>query len=128
MIGLTGGIEKGGLNVLRLEKGVVAQNLLVGGASGEKLEQIHDAKTGAPDAGAPATFARFNSDAFERLHGAMLLLRVGFCQQRFQVTHSVDDFLFHETRAGRRNREWPDYWISRRMPPAARQCFRVDAG
>ena len=77
MIGLPGGIEKGGLDVLRLKKGVVAENLLVGGAGGKKLDQIHDAKTGATDAGAPATFAGFNGDAFDWFHGAMLL-RSGF--------------------------------------------------
>ena len=78
MIGLPGGIEKGGLDVLRLKERVVAENLLVRGAGGEKLEQIHDAKTGAADAGASATFAGFDGDAFERFHAAILLRNDGF--------------------------------------------------
>ena len=94
MIGLPGGIEKGRMDVPQLKKGVVAENFLVGRASGEKLEQIHDAKTGAADAGAAATFAGFDSDAFERFHGAMLIRRAGLCQQRFQLAHSAGDFPF----------------------------------
>ena len=94
MIGLPGGIEQGGLDVLRLKKGVVAENLLVGGAGSEKLEQIHDAKPGAADAGTPATFAGFDGDAFEWFHGAMLLRSAGLCQRRFQLAHSAGDFPF----------------------------------
>ena len=78
MFGLPRGIKQRGLDVLRLKEGIVAENFLMRRTGSEKLEQIHHSKTRAADAGASATFAGFDGDAFERFHAAILLRGDGF--------------------------------------------------
>ena len=85
MIRLPGRVEERGGDVLRLEERIVAQNLLVGGAGGEELEQIHHPKAGAADARTPTAFPGFDGDAFEWVHGGRLLRTPWFFQQGFQL-------------------------------------------
>lgn len=83
MIGLPRGVEEGGLNVSGFEEGIVCEYFLMRGAGGEEFEQIHDAKARAADARAPATFAGFDGDAFERFHSGRLPRGGEFFEQRF---------------------------------------------
>ena len=100
MVGLACSVKERGGDVFRLEKWVVAQDLLMRGTGGEKLEQIHHAKAGAADTRASATFAGFDGDAFEWFHGGRLLRGGGFCEHGFQLTHPVNDFLFQVRKRG----------------------------
>jgi hypothetical protein len=45
----------------------------VGGAGGEKLEQIHDPEPGATDARSPATLAGFDGDSMGYFHGRRII-------------------------------------------------------
>ena len=100
MVGLPRGVEQRGLDVLRLKEGVVAEDFLVRGASGEKREQVHHAKTSTADARASATFTGFDGDAIEWFHGGRLLRDGGFREHRFQFAHAVDDFFFQVREPG----------------------------
>ena len=69
MVGLPGGVEERGLDVVGLKERVVGEDFLMRGACGKEFQQVHDAEARAADAGPSATFSGFDGDAFEELHG-----------------------------------------------------------
>jgi len=62
-----GGEFEGGQNVVVLEIGIVAEDLFMGCARSEKLEDIGDANAQAADAGPSTAFSFLNSDALKTL-------------------------------------------------------------
>ena len=87
MIRLACRVEERGRDVLGLEEGIVAQDLLMRGAGSKELEQIHHAKASAADARPTATLAGFDGDPFEWVHGGRLVREHWLCQHGLQLAH-----------------------------------------
>ena len=65
MIGLSGGVEKRGLDVSLFEERIVPEDFPVGSARREEFQHVHDAEARSADARASAALARFDCDALE---------------------------------------------------------------
>ena len=75
MVGLVCRVFKCRKYVLAFEVGIILQNLLVGGPSAEKLQNVGDSHSRAANARPPAAFVWLNRDSLKKLgvHRAVIL-------------------------------------------------------
>jgi len=77
MIGQAGSVEQPGLDILRLQKWIVSQNLFAGRAGGEQLQQVDHPEAGVADARSSAALLRIDSDAVKEFHMDKIVARSG---------------------------------------------------
>lgn len=71
MIQVGGGVGHGGSDVITLQVRIIAQDLVLGGACCQHIQDILDTNAHTANTGAAAALARLNGDALEKvsLHG-----------------------------------------------------------
>ena len=65
MIGLVGGVVKGGEDILALKKWIILKNFIERGSGSEQFENIGDTNAQATNTGAAAAFAGVNANSLK---------------------------------------------------------------
>jgi hypothetical protein len=86
MPGLSGGILVAGTKIIWFKEIILGENLLLGRARGEQIQDILNAQPESPDAGTPTALSRLNRNAIQEIltHGSTLHQKLRLGESSFE--------------------------------------------